>query len=156
TPTSPEKEYIPDGHGWVGSFRMRAKRSFEEKQKPMPKPENKMSVLALLAKKLVHTVRLLKHKNKEYKSWQNVISELREEGKKLKERRKARKMLERRLNLFKKALRSEGIDRAVIKHMNGLAEDGDDDDMEDVMMQAKEQESKLTDEEKMMQHSRDN
>ncbi|KAK6011053.1 hypothetical protein OSTOST_23873 [Ostertagia ostertagi] len=140
---------------------MRAKRSFEEKQKPMPKPvqmdhytleeENKMSVLALLAKKLVHTVRLLKHKNKEYKSWQNVISELREEGKKLKERRKARKMLERRLNLFKKALRSEGIDRAVIKRMNGLAEDGDDDDMEDVMMQAKEQESKLTDEEKMMQ-----
>ncbi|PIO73893.1 hypothetical protein TELCIR_04117 [Teladorsagia circumcincta] len=145
----------------VATQKMRAKRSFEEKPRPMPKPvqmdhysleeENKMSVLALLAKKLVHTVRLLKHKNKEYKSWQSVISELREEGKKLKERRKARKTLDRRLNLFTKMLLSEGVDRSDIKKMDVLGEDGVDDDMEDVMLKAKEQESKLTDEEKMMQ-----
>ncbi|PIO74450.1 hypothetical protein TELCIR_03557 [Teladorsagia circumcincta] len=76
--------------------------------------ENKMSFLALVAKKLVHTVRLLKHKDKQYKSWQSVISEISEEGKKLKEKRNARKTVNRRLELFKNMIR----DMTKIKQMD--------------------------------------
>ncbi|KAK5974199.1 hypothetical protein GCK32_018337, partial [Trichostrongylus colubriformis] len=118
------EEFIPHGKGWVGSFRMRAKRSYDERLKPLPKPvhmdhynieeENKMSLLALLAKKLVHTVRLLKDKDKHYRSWQSVISELRKEGEKLKEKRKLRKVLDQRLDLFKKTF-DDGIDRSIAK-----------------------------------------
>uniref|UniRef100_A0A7I5E735 AAA domain-containing protein n=1 Tax=Haemonchus contortus TaxID=6289 RepID=A0A7I5E735_HAECO len=157
-----DKEYIPNTDSWVGSFRMRAKRSLDERLKPMPKPvqmdhytlekEDKISFLGVLAQKLVHTVRLLKNKDKNYKRWQSVISEIREEGKKLKEKRKARKMLNDRLDLFKKTLRDEGVDqRSIMKKMNVLGDEDDDDEMKELLMKAKEQESKLTDEETLMQ-----
>nr|CDJ95897.1 Protein of unknown function DUF644 domain containing protein [Haemonchus contortus] len=114
--------------------------------------EDKISFLGVLAQKLVHTVRLLKNKDKNYKRWQSVISEIREEGKKLKEKRKARKMLNDRLDLFKKTLRDEGVDqRSIMKKMNVLGDEDDDDEMKELLMKAKEQESKLTDEETLMQ-----
>ncbi|KAK6046608.1 hypothetical protein COOONC_15889, partial [Cooperia oncophora] len=195
TSTILDKEYIPGGDGWVGSFRMRAKRSYEDMLRPMPKPiqmdhytlgeglnqiflwflsdsdvskakpsavaegqrnksifgkQNKKSFLAVLAKKLVHTVRLLKNKDKDYKSWQTIISEISEEGRKLKQKQKARKLLEKRLKLFKKTLNSEGVNHPLMKKMDAI-QTGDQDEMEKVMLKAKAQESELTDKEKLMQ-----
>ncbi|VDO62379.1 unnamed protein product [Heligmosomoides polygyrus] len=160
-PPPQQKEYIPSDDGWIGSFRMRAKRSIEA---TMTKPkqmatyslleEKPISPLALLAKKLVQTMRTLKHKDKKYKSWQKVVAEIKEEGKKIKQKRKARKMLDKRFELFKRTLRDEGVDKSVMKRMDVLEEDDDEDEeneTEKLMREAKVQEYTLTDEERMMQ-----
>ncbi|KAJ1371632.1 hypothetical protein KIN20_033617 [Parelaphostrongylus tenuis] len=108
-----------------------------------------MSPFALVAKKLIKTVRILKNKGKDYKSWQDVIAEIRTEAKKLKKKEKAKRLLKERLDLFKNILRDEGAGRIVKKlDVFGLEDVGD---MDTVMMRAKEQEKKLTNEEKMAQ-----
>ncbi|CAJ0607441.1 unnamed protein product [Cylicocyclus nassatus] len=159
------KEYFPNEDGWVGSFKMRAKRSvekFAENRKRMAvKPTVKKkynlldgsntSPLALLAKKLVHTVRSFKSKDKEYKSWQEVVSEIKEEGRKLKQKQKVKKMLEQRFELFNEALRDEGMNKAMIKKLDVFGDDKDDEEMETLMRKAKKQEQTLSKEDKMMQ-----
>ncbi|EPB66528.1 hypothetical protein ANCCEY_14382 [Ancylostoma ceylanicum] len=112
--------------------------------------ESQVSPLALLAKKLIHTVRTFKNKNKDYKSWQTIVGEIKEEGKKLKQKQKAKKMLSERFDLFKRTLRDEGMDKAMMKKMNVL-DDDDDDDLDAMMFKAKEQEETMSTEDKMMQ-----
>ncbi|RCN34908.1 hypothetical protein ANCCAN_19246 [Ancylostoma caninum] len=146
---------------------MRAKRSVEEENamqegkkimrvKPVQQntynlfEEPRMSPIALLAKKLIHTVRTFKNKNKDYKSWQTILSEIKEEGKKIRQKQKAKKLLSERFDLFKRTLRDEGMDKAMIKKMNVL-DDDDDEDVETMMLKAKEQEQTMSTEDKMMQ-----
>ncbi|KAL6735256.1 hypothetical protein Aduo_005714 [Ancylostoma duodenale] len=162
------KEDFPREGAWVGAFKMRAKRSVddenamkEEKKIMRVKPvqqntynlfeEPRVSPIALLAKKLIHTVRTFKNKNKDYKSWQTILGEIKEEGKKIRQKQKAKKLLSERFDLFKRTLRDEGMDKAMIKKMNVLDDDDDDEDEETMMMKAKEQEQTMTTEEKMMQ-----
>ncbi|KIH65235.1 hypothetical protein ANCDUO_04441 [Ancylostoma duodenale] len=79
--TLPKEDFSSDG-GWVGAFRMRAKRSIVDENamqtatKTMRvktvqhynlSEEPHVSPLAQLAKKLIHTVRTFKNKNKDYK-----------------------------------------------------------------------------------------
>ncbi|VDM79897.1 unnamed protein product [Strongylus vulgaris] len=126
------KEYFQDDKGWIGSFRMRAKRyagshetsnGVRKRMEVKPIAQNnynllqgpRMSPLALLAKKLVHTVRTFKSKNKDYKKWQDVVNELKEEGKKLKQKRKVKKLLEQRFDLFKRTLRDEGMGKTLLR-----------------------------------------
>ncbi|RCN34906.1 hypothetical protein ANCCAN_19244 [Ancylostoma caninum] len=76
------KEDFPSEDGWVGAFRMRAKRSMGDENAMQTETktlrvttagdynlseEPHVSPLAQLAKKLIHTVRTFKNKNKEYK-----------------------------------------------------------------------------------------
>lgn len=44
-----------------------------------------------------------------------MVAEIKEEGKKIKQKRKARKMLDKRFELFKRTLRDEGVDKSVMK-----------------------------------------
>ncbi|EYC25143.1 hypothetical protein Y032_0012g1724 [Ancylostoma ceylanicum] len=161
------KEVFPSEGDWVGAFRMRVERSMDEANASETKTKTMMvktaqyynlfeephvSPLAQLAKKLIHTVRTFKNKSKDYKSWQTIVSEIKEEGKKLKQKQKAKKMLSERFDLFKRTLRDEGVNKAVMKKMNVLDDDDDgDDDMEAMMLKAKEQEQTMSTEDKMMQ-----
>ncbi|EYC25138.1 hypothetical protein Y032_0012g1721 [Ancylostoma ceylanicum] len=164
----PEEDFPTDDTygGWVGAFKMRARRSVDdenamvEKKMMRAKPvlqnsynlleQPQVSPLALLAKKLIHTVRTFKNKNKDYKSWQTIVGEIKEEGKKLKQKQKAKKMLSERFDLFKRTLRDEGMDKAMMKKMNVL-DDDDEDDLDAMMFKAKEQEETMSTEDKMMQ-----
>ncbi|KAK6736439.1 hypothetical protein RB195_019242 [Necator americanus] len=160
------KEYFPTENGWVGAFKLRAKRSVDqtssklggkvERVSPEQRSsynllqEEQLSPLALLAKKLIHTVRTFKNKGKEYKSWQKIVAEIKEEGEKLKKKKKVKKMLEQRFDLFKRTLGDEGIDKSLMKKMDFLGND-DEDEMETIMLKAKEQEKVMSVDEKMMQ-----
>ncbi|WKX97574.1 hypothetical protein Q1695_013330 [Nippostrongylus brasiliensis] len=152
-----EKQRPSDEDRWLGSFKMRAKRSLEENIRPLPKPlqgehytlldEKKLSPVALLAKKLTETVRTFKHKDKQFDNWQNIVAEIKQEGKKLKKKREFKKMLEDRFDLFKQTLQDEGIDRSLMKKMDVLGDEVFDDA---TMQKANRQERKQTDDEKMM------
>ncbi|KHJ98014.1 hypothetical protein OESDEN_01998 [Oesophagostomum dentatum] len=163
----PPKEYFPSESGWVGSFKMRAKRAINgqselntDSKRIQTKPvqqnnynllqEHKLSPLALLAKKLVHTVRTFKNKDKEYKSWKEVVSEIKAEGKKLKEKQRIKKLLQQRFDLFRRTLRDQGVDKTLIKKMNVLDDDDEDDNMESMMLKAKEQEQTMNVEDEIM------
>ncbi|VDL75438.1 unnamed protein product [Nippostrongylus brasiliensis] len=152
-----EKQIPSDEDRWLGSFKMRAKRSLEENIRPIPKPlqgehytlldEKKLSPVALLAKKLTETVRTFKNKDKQFDNWQNIVAEIKQEGKKLKKKREFKKMLEDRFDLFKQTLQDEGIDRSLMKKMDVLGDEVFDDA---TMQKANRQERKATDDEKMM------
>ncbi|WKX97573.1 hypothetical protein Q1695_013329 [Nippostrongylus brasiliensis] len=144
---------------WVGSFRMRSKRSLAESVRPMPKPlqddhyqlleERQISPLSLMARKLTQTVRAFKNKDQNYESWQKIVSEAKAEGEKIKKKRKFKKMLEERLDLFKETLQEEGVDRSLMKRLDVLGDD-DFEAADKMMYKAKRQEKKMSTDEKIM------
>ncbi|KHJ98016.1 hypothetical protein OESDEN_02000 [Oesophagostomum dentatum] len=86
-------------------------------------------------------------------SWKDIVSEIKEEGRKLKQKQRVKKMLQQRFDLFKSTLRDQGADKTLMKKMDVLSDDDDDEDeeMETMMLKAKEQEQAMSPEDKMMQ-----
>ncbi|ETN85458.1 hypothetical protein NECAME_16759 [Necator americanus] len=147
--TKKQREYYPTENGWVGSFRMRAKRSPKEpklmKVKPVTRDRYDLvdelpeSPLGIISKNLLRDIR-----------WKSVIAEFREEAKRIKQQQKMRRNVEKRLNMFFKTLRKEDIDhRESMKKMSPYGELSDA-QLDDLMSKAKEEGKKPTVEEKLM------
>ncbi|VDL71459.1 unnamed protein product [Nippostrongylus brasiliensis] len=122
----PKRSYFPSKSDWIGKFRTRPKRSILNsgemmKVKPVTAErydllEHKNSPMAIIAKNILRDVRKSKNKDADnFDDWRKVIMELREEGKKLKKQEKVKKMLAKRLTLFRKTLRENGASRSSMK-----------------------------------------
>ncbi|KAK6728416.1 hypothetical protein RB195_005826 [Necator americanus] len=142
---------------WIGPFRMRAKRSTNERKimnlKPVTRDsydlisEQVESPLGLVAKNLLRDLRKLKNKRDDFKHWKQVITELREEGRRMEKQRKGRRNVDKRLKMFFHALREEGVDLESGKATNIF---GDEVRMDKLMRRAREEEQKVTTEDKLM------
>ncbi|XGW22623.1 hypothetical protein V3C99_005107 [Haemonchus contortus] len=144
---------------WVGSFRMRAKRSVTEKTSSKMIPVNKerydlldshqYSPLATIAKSLLRQVRRLKKKDEDgAQYWKDTVTELQVEAEKLKKKRKFEQMLHKRLDLARKAMRDRSTSRTAMKKMNIFGDYDNDNEVDDVMKKAwkKEQDTKYNEE----------
>ncbi|EYC26027.1 hypothetical protein Y032_0011g1518 [Ancylostoma ceylanicum] len=154
-------EHFPDEHGWVGSFRMRAKRSVTHPKMMKVKPvtrsgydlieEPSESPLGMIAKNLLRDLRKLKNKKDEdFKHWKQLIAEIREEGNKIKRREKAKRMVDKRMKLFLRTLQKEGVDRNTVKRMNLFGDEDNDVQTEELMKKAYQQEHKETEQDKLL------
>ncbi|ETN85457.1 hypothetical protein NECAME_16758 [Necator americanus] len=79
--------------------------------------------------------------------WKQVITELREEGRRMEKQRKGRRNVDKRLKMFFHALREEGVDLESGKAANIF---GDEVRMDKLMRRAREEEQKVTTEDKLM------
>ncbi|KIH67193.1 hypothetical protein ANCDUO_02477 [Ancylostoma duodenale] len=146
---------------WMGSFRMRAKRSVTQPKMMKVKPitsssynlidERLESPLGMVAKNLLRDLRNLKDKKgKDFKHWKQLIAEIREEGNKIKKQEKARRMVDKRMKMFLRTLEKEGVDHDTIKGMNLFGDENSDVQMDEIMKKAYEEEHKETEQDKLL------
>ncbi|CAJ0592574.1 unnamed protein product [Cylicocyclus nassatus] len=125
-----QKQLKEDDENWIGSFKMRTKRSTKRinmRVKPITKNkydllgERAESPLGMVAEHMLRAMRRLKNKkDDDIKSWAQVVSEVREEGKKMQKEKKAKRILDRRLRTFMRVLqKDEGVDLAKKMNMFG-------------------------------------
>ncbi|KAL6729777.1 hypothetical protein Aduo_000802 [Ancylostoma duodenale] len=154
-------EHFPNDDDWVGSFRMRAKRSVTHSKKMKVKPvtrsgyhlidEHSESPLGMVAKNLLRDLRKLKNKkDKDFKHWKQLIAEIREEGNKIKKQEKAWRMVDKRMRMFLRTLKKEGVDHDSIKRMNLFGDEDNDVQMDEIMKKAYEEEHKETEQDKLL------
>ncbi|EYC26032.1 hypothetical protein Y032_0011g1522 [Ancylostoma ceylanicum] len=155
------EEHLQTEDSWVGSFRMRAKRSAKQPRLMKVKPvtlsnynlidEQSESPLGMVAKNLLRDLRQLKNKKDgDVKHWKQLIAEIRQEGNKIKKHEKAKRMIDKRMKLFLRTLQKEGVDQDSIKRMNLFGDEDNDVRMDELMKKAHEQEHKETEQDKLL------
>ncbi|EYC26024.1 hypothetical protein Y032_0011g1517 [Ancylostoma ceylanicum] len=160
-PQATVNEHLKIEDGWVGSFRMRAKRAVTHPKMMKVKPitrsgyeligERSESPLGMIAKNLLRDLRKVKNKKDEdFKHWKQLIAEIREEGNKIKRREKAKRMVDKRMKLFLRTLQKEGVDRDTINRMNLFGDEGNDAQAEELMKKAYKEEHKESEQDKLL------
>ncbi|KIH68718.1 hypothetical protein ANCDUO_00945, partial [Ancylostoma duodenale] len=123
-------------------------KKFGEKKKRV---EHSESPLGMVAKNLLRDLRKLKNKkDKDFKHWKQLIAEIREEGNKIKKQEKAWRMVDKRMRMFLRTLKKEGVDHDSIKRMNLFGDEDNDVQMDEIMKKAYEEEHKETEQDKLL------
>ncbi|CAB3404953.1 unnamed protein product [Caenorhabditis bovis] len=107
---------------WIGSFLInsRKKREVKTRSSYELKSQNEKSRLGLIGKHLGNIVRIVKNKETIPK-WQNVVERIKEEAFQLKQRKRARQFMSKRMKVFKDApeLRSDQKPKKRMKQLPG-------------------------------------
>ncbi|KHJ96066.1 hypothetical protein OESDEN_03976 [Oesophagostomum dentatum] len=112
--------------------------------------ETKESPLGMVAKNLLRDIRRYKNKpDKDFKEWREVISEIRIEGNKIKQKEREKEMFKKRLRMYAKSMNEQGSDKDTLKKMNVFG-DTNEAQMDDVMMKIRKEQSKATSYDKLL------